>query len=1225
MNTMKRTNNLERSILSILFLLFSSLTVCWGQLTRDMGTYSGAGMSNSTSVAIEELNSVQQRINLYFTLAGKRSIGLSLYGQKIDVCTQTLYGIIDGEEVEYPTIPIRELTSPDNLCPVSYLPAGRYVLKVKVDTSQLLLSVASPPLQGAFLTMFLYSKPLEEADIVDVPLYLPCDSEPAYGDDPTVGITSSRSYILTRQMLSDIGTSCQEQVEYFDGLGRPVQTVLKGATPNGCDLDDFTDYDSRGNVWRRWKSIPVVGFSGAFINNLPLKASMVCGDTRPYSEAVYANYQQEAPTRSVGLGESWKGHASHSFRKINSKETPFDCAYLTVSSNGLPVREGNWADGELSVIHQTDEDDNERLIFIDKLGRIILERALCDSIKHDTYYVYDLRGDLRCVLPPSLDADSITSEQFLQFGYAYTYDGLHRLTKKRLPGCGWQSFSYDDADRKIFSRDARQAALGEYSFSIPDSRGREVVSGICSGASSFPFSSGVVKASFELTGNSVAGTGYTFLGISIMPSSLLNVNYYDTYDFLLLPSLAVCADSLAYRMVSGYTEQYTNPSAPATSAFGRLTGNRTYLLDTGEEILTAYYYDDCGNVVQSRSTNHLGGYDSDFFAYTFSGKLKKHYHIHTVPDKLSQTELYTYEYDHSDRLVSVSHSANGCPPVYLMQHSYDEFCRLHSTSFHNGADSLLYAYNVRDWLTGIDSGKFSENLYYATGPGTPCYNGNISSVAWHSGTDAATRGYQFTYDELNRLMNAEYGEGGSLLQNSGRFNEQVTGYDRVGNILGLKRYGQTTSTGYGLVDNLSLTYNGNQLKKVTDTATGSVYGNGFEFKNGANKDIEYEYDENGNLTKDLNKNILDIQYNCLNLPSRIEFANGNTISYVYDASGMKLRTVHLINGVTTTADYCGNVVYENGVAKALLTETGYITLSDNKYHYYLKDHQGNNRVVISQDGTTEEVNHYYPFGGLMSNSFANNVQPYKYNGKELDRKSDLDWYDYGARMYDAALGRWHIVDPRAEKYSALSPYVYCDNNPIRNLDLKGDSITVLNLGAGTNQHMAILIQNDAGKWQYFSVNGDNVYSSGSHTGGRKFDDIAVGEWDSPQLFMDSQYNSEGGKSDENSNSYGYSEGYIIPTTPEQDGIIREKFVNISRNESYDLLVNNCATAVQKSLESGGVKAYYHKRKNAQIRMIRSTSAFNLGAPKGERSIIPSTAFQSIIIHNPKGKLIHKRQ
>jgi len=993
-------------------------------------------MSNSTSVTIEELNSVQQRVDLYFTLAGKRSIGLFLYGQKIDICTQTLYGVVDGKEVEYPTIPIRELTSPDNLCPVSYLPAGRYVLKVQVNTSQLLLSIASPPSQGTFLTMFLYSKPLGEADIVDIPLYLPCDSEPAYGDDPTVGITSSRSYILTRQMLSDTGTSFQEQVEYFDGLGRPVQTVLKGVTPNACDLVDFTDYDSRGNVWRRWKSIPVAGFSGAFINNLPLKAPMVCGDARPYSEAVYVNCQQEAPARSIGLGENWKGHASHSFRKTNSKEAPFDCAYLTVSSNGIPVLEGNWADGELSVIHQTDEDNNECLIFTDKLGRIILERALCDSIKHDTYYVYDLRGDLRCVLPPSLDADSITSEQFLQFGYAYAYDGLHRLTKKRLPGCGWQSFSYDNADRKIFSRDARQAALGEYSFSIPDSQGREVVSGICSGASSLPFFSGVVKASFALTGNSVAGTGYTFLGISIMPSSLLNVNYYDTYDFLQLPSLAVCADSLAYRMVSGYTERYTNPFAPVTSTFGRLTGNRTYLLGTGEEIVTAYYYDDCGNVIQSRSTNHLGGYDSDFFAYTFSGKLKKHCHIHTAPDKPSQTELYTYEYDHSDRLVSVSHSVNGCPSVYLMQHNYDEFCRLSGTLFHNGKMMVEYTYNVRDWMTSISSTEFNQTLHYTDGPSTPLYNGNISSMTWSAGNTSVIKGYTFTYDGLNRLRDAVYGEGGGLSFNTNRFNEQVTEYDKMGNILSLLRYGQTSSGDYGLLDNLNLNYNGNRLKAVYDNATNSSNNNGMEFKDSSTEATEYEYDENGNLTKDLNKKITDIRYNSLTLPSLVEFENGNKISYVYAANGTKLQTMHVIGNDTITTDYCGNVIYENGVPRTLITEAGYFSLNDNKHHYYLTDHQGNNRVVVSQDGMVEEINDYYPFGGLITTS-SSAIQPYKYNGKELDRESGLDWYDYGVRMYDATLGRWHVVDPLSEMYAELSPYNYCMNSPIKLIDIDG--------------------------------------------------------------------------------------------------------------------------------------------------------------------------------------------
>ena len=159
---------------------------------------------------------------------------------------------------------------------------------------------------------------------------------------------------------------------------------------------------------------------------------------------------------------------------------------------------------------------------------------------------------------------------------------------------------------------------------------------------------------------------------------------------------------------------------------------------------------------------------------------------------------------------------------------------------------------------------------------------------------------------------------------------------------------------------------------------------------------EYEYDENGNLTKDLNKNITAIQYNCLNLPSRVMFANGNSISYLYDAAGRKLRTVHFLEGDSVTTDYCGNVVYENGVPQILLTEVGYVSLTDGKYHYYLKDHQGNNRVVVDEEGAVEEVNDYYAFGGLMSTSSRQSVQPYKYNGKELDRKGGLGWYDYGA-------------------------------------------------------------------------------------------------------------------------------------------------------------------------------------------------------------------------------------
>ena len=355
----------------------------------------------------------------------------------------------------------------------------------------------------------------------------------------------------------------------------------------------------------------------------------------------------------------------------------------------------------------------------------------------------------------------------------------------------------------------------------------------------------------------------------------------------------------------------------------------------------------------------------------------------------------------------------------------------------NGIYATDYAYNIRNWLTGIEGGKFSQSLHYTDGLGVPCYNGNISSMTWKSGAGATPRGYKFSYDRLGRLTDAEYGEGPSLSVNTNRFNEQVTGYDKMGNILGLKRYGQTSSTGYDVIDDLSLSYAGNRLKKVTDRSGTSAFNNGFEFKDGIDLPTEYEYDENGNLTKDLNKNITAIQYNCLNLPSRVMFANGNSISYLYDAAGRKLRTVHVLEGDSVTTDYCGNVVYENGVPQILLTEVGYVSLTDGKYHYYLKDHQGNNRVVVDEEGTVEEVNDYYAFGGLMSTSSRQSVQPYKYNGKELDRKGGLDWYDYGARYYDAALGRWHVVDPMSEKYYGVSPYLYCANNPILLVDPNG--------------------------------------------------------------------------------------------------------------------------------------------------------------------------------------------
>ncbi len=292
------------------------------------------------------------------------------------------------------------------------------------------------------------------------------------------------------------------------------------------------------------------------------------------------------------------------------------------------------------------------------------------------------------------------------------------------------------------------------------------------------------------------------------------------------------------------------------------------------------------------------------------------------------------------------------------------------------------------------------------------------------------------------MQNAVYGETAALNANANRFSENVTGYDRNGNIKSLQRFGQTGASSYGLTDNLTFHLDGNRLNRVDDAVSASAYNGGSEFRDGAKQAGEYAYDANGNLTKDLNKVITVIQYNFLNLPSTVTFGDGSAITYTYAADGTKLRTVHKASGVTVTTDYCGNVIYENGTQKLLLTEKGYVTLADGKYHYYLKDHQGNNRVVINHSGTAEEVNHYYPFGGTFAGTGS--VQPYKYNGKELDARKGLNWYDYGARHYDAALGRFTTADPLAEKYYGISPYAYCNNNPVRFIDPDGGKIVDLN-------------------------------------------------------------------------------------------------------------------------------------------------------------------------------------
>ena len=1018
-------------------------------------------------------------------------------------------------------------------------------------------------------------------------------------------VTPLDKYTGAASLLKTNGVRSLTDVSYGDGFGGVSQKIHVGITPQGKDLTESYEYNSLGNLQSRTLPVPVLseGASGNYKQILK-SAQEYYGHSNVCSRFAYEASHRSLLLKEFGVGDEWTGKAVSKKYSCNLESIPVQrCKRYLVSDGGeLVESDSPYADGSLRGIRSEDEDGNMHWEFYNSENQLVLSRILDGDTFFDTYFVYDEYGNLVFVLPPGYQ----DHPDLDLYAYIYRYDYLDRLVYKKLPGCAPSYLVYDAAHRLVFSQDGCQRNDSLWSFFVYDVYGRVVVEGECSNSDKHVRTAGetVVLGTLMEGDTGLAYSGYQS-SFDLVDPCVYVVNYYDTYDF---------------RTRNGFSA-YNFPEG-TVSATGNLTGSILCTHGSSGFIYSADYYDINKRIVKSLSSRVNGGMDTYATEYSFQGRPLSVLHTHTDSSGYSLTERYTYTYDHSSRLTRVSHQYDNNPSVLLLEHAYDELGRLQTDKLDNGIYATDYAYNIRNWLTGIEGGKFSQSLHYTDGLGVPCYNGNISSMTWKSGAGATPRGYKFSYDRLGRLTDAEYGEGPSLSVNTNRFNEQVTGYDKMGNILGLKRYGQTSATGYDVIDDLSLSYAGNRLKKVTDRSTTPAFNNGFEFKDGIDLPTEYEYDENGNLTKDLNKNITAIQYNCLNLPSRVMFANGNSISYLYDAAGRKLRTVHFLEGDSVTTDYCGNVVYENGVPQILLTEVGYVSLTDGKYHYYLKDHQGNNRVVVAEEGTVEEVNHYYPFGGVFSST--GDAQPYKYNGKELDRKGGLDWYDYGARMYDAALGRFMKTDRFSEKYVSLSPYQYGANNPVNNIDVNGDSITVLNYGYIRKQHMAILIQNDAGEWQYFSVNGDNVYVSGEFSGGRKFNDIAVGEFDSPQEFLNSPYNSYGASDDMSINTYGFSEGYMIPTSKEQDDIIRDTFISISKNESYDFLGNNCSTVVQKSLEAAGIITFTQKSTRHRIPSSHylGESSF-IATISTSRPVIPSVSFRAIIKNNPQGKMIYR--
>ena len=916
---------------------------------------------------------------------------------------------------------------------------------------------------------------------------------PFSSDVTPVAGTGASNYVKTityREAKTAIPTSNYKHLEefgYFDGLGRPRQTVSVGASPSGYDIVQPVLYDEFGREAK--KTLPYTDArSGAFrtavtestVNtfyNNPGNAATegIDEDGRAYTQITFDNSPLNRVVSQTGPGTAWTSKPVATNYLVNTASDPV--TGWTVNANGT-FTSFSYQENSLYVFETIDEQGNITREYKDKQDRVVQKSSWLGAEWLRTAYVYDDFDLLRCVVPPLASGPENTN-----LCYYYNYDKRKRMVEKRIPGGGTTKMIYDKRDRLRCTQNGNQASasIKEWSFIKYDVLNRPVITGVIK---NYTIDTSVVRSAVdaaplnETRNNTASYYGYDN---ESFPKGALSVEvhtavYYDNDDFIAGMGLNDSLNSVRFDAGS-----YNFAAKTDLSPKGQVTGTMTRVLsasaDNGAVPLTTLYstsyYDKYGHLLRTISENHLRGKDviSNIYediTYLVLQSKQQHYKGGQV-----LTLEKTFEYDHTGRLLATRAKVNSQAEITLNAMKYNELGQLITRYLHSnqtsGSRSFIqkvdYNYNIRGWLNRIndpaltgDNDLFGMLLCYESTAALGslnnvegCYNGNISGMKWGVKNETvAARGYAFTYDELNRLKTTGYAEGALLSENTGYFTESVTSYDKNGNIKGLQRKYNNI-----LVDNLTYTYNANsnQVLNITDGGTASSQVDDYP-GNSAN----YAYDANGNMITDGSRNAIIAYHNTINMPSSVDFGNNNRIFYHYAAGGVKLlKHVDPAGGTDTYTHYIGNIVYENGRISYVITEEGrLVNISTSStpvfvYEYNLKDHLGNSRVTFlgtNLGGAVDVVQttHYYPFGLVLSQTNNNSAPDYAknkylYNGKELqdDRLNGAFFglLDYGARFYDPQIGRFTGLDPLANKFVWITPYNYAENDPVGAIDLWG--------------------------------------------------------------------------------------------------------------------------------------------------------------------------------------------
>lgn len=849
--------------------------------------------------------------------------------------------------------------------------------------------------------------------------------------EPTSPITNEA--IVPTKAVDEVKTT----TGYHDGLGRPLQTVVKTITPAGKDMVTYKTYDDYGRETYQYLPYPDNTTDGALKTN-PFATQKQYYDAQFGStEKVFYGYSDiensplQRPVKTYAPGNSWAGSGNgvetkYWFNGFYGFSDQVQLWTIDDAPGSLPSTNSVYADNTLSKTIIVDEQGGTVVEYKNKEGRVILKKAQYDNTSsyysgHGgfscTYYIYDKYGSLRFVIQPkAVDWLSNNSWSFASSGgsdiidelcFRYEYDARNRMIRKKVPGAGWIDMVYDARDRLVMTRDAKMTT--QWMVNFYDELGRPTISGLWTNGDNGD------------THRAAAYLVTQYPATNISGFDILTQTWYDDYTGITTASgLSAGLNSSAVSNGGFYTTYNATPywaqqitEGPITR--GLVTGTKTKILGTSNYLYSLVVYDEKGKAIQVKSTNSSGGTDIATTQYDFNGKILKTYLVHAKSGGTPQTHYVKtkMEYDDAGRLKKIwKNMDNASSDQLITDNTYDEQGQLitkklgtNPTNTSQPLETLTYGYNIRGWLNGINKDYaegFNNNNWfgmtlsydygfsYAEGGPASSYgllNGNISGWKWRGKSDGEQRAYGYEYDRMSRLKYADFNQ----LNTSSTWNKNIQGssntidfsvggsdygrmkYDVNGNILSMKQWGLKLNNS-SVIDEMAYTYEktneySNKLKQVLDNQNDNSSKLGdFKYDAITKTAADYDYDVNGNMILDKNKKISNITYNHLNLPQVITVTGKGTITYTYDAAGNKLsKTVNETGQPAKTTLYIVGFIYENDVLQFTGHEEGRVrplTSGGWTYDYFVKDHLGNVRVMLTQEQKTD----VYPAATLEGTS-----------------------------------------------------------------------------------------------------------------------------------------------------------------------------------------------------------------------------------------------------------------